>query len=85
MYLGASIHKVETADGTECWTEEAIPENAPPTRGKLVYVGCYVEADHTGNLLTRGSYTGIIIFVNNSLMIWYSKRQNTVESSIIGS
>ena len=23
MYLGASIHKVETADGTECWMMSA--------------------------------------------------------------
>ena len=32
MYLGASIHKVETAHGTDCWAEEAIPGNAPPPR-----------------------------------------------------
>ena len=81
MYLVASIHKVETADGTDCWAEEAIPGNAPPPRGKPVYVGCYVDADHAGNLLTRESQTGIIIFVNNYPIVWYSKRQNTVESS----
>ena len=85
MYLGASIQKVETADGTECWAEEAIPGNYPPPRGKPVYVGWYVDADHAGNLLTRKSNTGIIIFVNNSPIIWYSKRQNTVESSSFGS
>ena len=32
MYLGASIQKVETADGTECWAEEAMAGNAPPPR-----------------------------------------------------
>ena len=47
-------------------TEEAIPANAPPPRGTPVYVGCYVDAKHAGNLLTRQSHTGIIIFVNNS-------------------
>ena len=45
----------------------------------------YVDADHAGNLITRRSHTGIIIFVNNSPIIWYSKRQNTVESSSFGS
>ena len=45
--------------------EEAIPGNAPPPRGNPVYVGCYVDANHAGNLLTRQSNTGIIIFVNN--------------------
>ena len=76
---------METADGTECWPEEEIPENALPPRGKPVYVGCYVEVDHAGNLLTRQYHTGIIIFVNNYPIIWYSKRQNTVESSSFGS
>ena len=71
MYLGASIQKVETVDGTECWGKEAIPGNAPPPRGKPVYVGCYVDADHAGNLLTRKYHKGIIIFVNNSSIIWH--------------
>ena len=35
-------------------------------------------------MLTRRSHTGFIIFVNNSPIIWYSKRQNTVESSGFG-
>ena len=74
MYLGASIQKGETADGKECWAEDKIPGNAPSTRGKPVYVGCYVEADHAGNMLTRRSHTGTIIFVDNPPIIWYSKR-----------
>ena len=61
--------------------EETIPGNALPTRGNMVYIRCYVDANHSGNLLTRRSHTGIIIFVNNSPIIWYSKRQNAVESS----
>ena len=85
MYLGASIQKVETADGTECLAEEAILGNAPPPRLKPVYVGWYVNTDHAGNLITRQSHKGIIIFVNNSPIIWYSKRQNTVEPSSSGS
>ena len=65
--------------------EEEIPRNDPPPRGNRVYGGCYVGADHSGNLLTRRSHTEIIIFVNNSPIIWYSKRQNTVDSSSFGS
>ena len=66
-------------------TEEAIAGNAPPSRGKPVYVVCYVYANHAGNLLTRLSHTGIVIFVNISPIIWYSTRLNTVESSSFGS
>ena len=66
-------------------TEEKIPENAPPPRVKPVYVLCYVEANHACNLLTRRYRTGIIVFFNISPIIWYSKRQNTAESSSFGS
>ena len=70
MYLAASMKTVETVDGTECWSEEAIHGNAPHLRGKSVYVGCYVDSDHAGNIITRQYHTGIIIFVNNTPIIW---------------
>jgi hypothetical protein len=45
----------------------------------------YVDADHAGCLETRRSHTGVIIYVNKAPIVWYSKRQNTVESSTFGS
>ena len=36
-------------------------------------------------MLTRRSHTGILLYVNNAPVQWYSKRQNTVESSSFGS
>ena len=65
--------------------QEAIPPNMPEPRGNPVKVFCFVDADHAGNLLTRRSHTGILIFLNNSPILWYSKRQNTVESSTFAS
>ena len=32
-----------------------------------------------------GSHSGILIYVNNAPIIWYSKRQNTVQSSSFSS
>jgi hypothetical protein len=32
-----------------------------------------VDANHAGNKVTRRSHTGIIIFVQNAPIIWYSK------------
>ena len=64
---------------------EAIPPNMPEPRGNMVKVSCFVDADHAGNLLTRRSHTGILIFLNNAPISWYSKRQNTVESSTFAS
>ena len=44
-----------------------------------------MDADLAGELTTRRSQTGILVFGNMAPLIWYSKRQNTVESSTFGS
>ncbi len=64
---------------------ESIPLNAPEPRGNPMLMSCFVDADHAGNKITRRSHTGIIIFCNHAPILWYSKRQNTVETSTLGS
>jgi len=64
---------------------EVIPHNMPEARGKPVTTTCFVDADHAGCHQTRRSQTGILIFLMNAPIMWYSKRQNTVESSTFGS
>jgi len=61
--------------------EESIPTNAPIPRGKSVQINCFVDADHAGDKITRRSQTGILIFCNMAPIVWYSKKQNTVETS----
>ena len=53
--------------------------------GKGVTTTCFVDADHAGCQLTRRSHTGVVIFVNRAPILWFSKRQATVESSTFGS
>jgi hypothetical protein len=65
--------------------EEQIPDDAPTPRGRVVSMHCFVDADHASNKVTRKSQTGILIFINRAPISWYSKRQNTVESSTFGS
>jgi len=64
---------------------EAMPPNAPEPRGHAVQMNAFVDANHAGNKITRRSHTGIIIYLNCSPIMWYSKAQNTVESSTFGS
>lgn len=64
---------------------EEIPVDRPKPRGKPVKINCFVDANHAGNVVTRRSHTGILIFVQNAPIIWFSKRQNTVETSTFGS
>jgi hypothetical protein len=65
--------------------KEAEPPKAPELRGNSVVTTCFVDADHAGCLVTRRSQTGIIIFLQRAPILWFSKRQNTAESSTFGS
>jgi hypothetical protein len=75
------------ADWTEFYhhASESIPPNAPEPKGKSVNMYAFVDADHAGDKITRCSQTGIFIFLNRAPIIWYSKKQNTVETSTFGS
>ena len=64
---------------------EPIPGDMPEPRGNVVSTHCYVDADHAGNRVSRRSQTGVLIFVCKAIIMWYSKRQNTVETSTFGS
>ena len=56
----------------------------PKPRGCSVKTRTFVDAENAGNFSTRRSHTSLLIYLNNSLIIWFSKRQNTVESSRFG-
>jgi hypothetical protein len=64
---------------------EEIPPNAPEPRGQEVQINVFVDADHAGNVVTRRSHSGILIFLNMAPISWFSKKQNTVESSTFSS
>ena len=64
--------------------EEVIPLNAFASMGSPVTITIWVDANHAGNLANRRSHTGFIIYVNQPPLIWYSKKQSTVEASSFG-
>ncbi len=63
-------------------TTDELPPGMPEPLGLPVEISCFVDADHAGNLLTRRSHSGVLIFLNKVPIVWYSKRQNMVESSM---
>jgi hypothetical protein len=65
--------------------EEELPPKMPQSLGNPVNISCFVDANHAGNVVTRRSHTGILIYVQNTPIIWHSRRQNTVETSTFGS
>ena len=65
--------------------KEELPHNMPKPLGRSVKITAFVDASHAANKKTRRSHTGFVLFINRAPIIWYSKRQNTVESSTFSS
>ena len=57
----------------------------PVPKGMIARIVLYVDADHARDKVTRRSVSGIILLINNTPLIWISKRQPTVEVSMYGS
>jgi hypothetical protein len=57
---------------------EEIPANIPKPRGKAMQMTVFVDTDHAGDVLTRRSRTGVLVYLNRSPILWYSKKQNSV-------
>jgi hypothetical protein len=64
---------------------EIIPPDAPTPRGKPVQMTAFVDSDHAGDLISRRSRTGVLIFCNRSPIVFYTKKQGSIESSSFGS
>jgi len=65
--------------------EEYIPDKAPKPKTRKVQITVHVDASHADCLQTRRSVTGYLISIGKTPIQWYSKRQNTIESSSYGS
>ena len=57
---------------------DSLPRGMPEPLGNTFQIIFYVDSNHTENLLNRQSHSVILIYVDNTPLIWYSKRQNTV-------
>jgi hypothetical protein len=65
--------------------EEEMPPRIPEPLGSVVTISVFVDANHAGNVVTRQSHMGILIYLQNTPIIWHSRWQNTVETSAFGS
>lgn len=56
----------------------------PLPKRKLVKMTVYVNADHFHDLVTKKSVTGIIIFLNNTPIRYFSKGKKFMETFTYG-
>jgi hypothetical protein len=65
--------------------KDVLPPDMPEPLGKPVQITMFVDASHAANLVTRQSRTGVLIFVNRAPIVWFSKKQASIETSSFGS
>ena len=61
---------------------EAIPPNAPTLRGKEVDLCMFIDSNNSFNKRTTIPKTRFMMYMNMSFIVWYFKKQSTVETSV---
>ncbi len=64
---------------------EEFPHNMPTQLGKLVRITEFVDANLYFDLVTGRACTGLLIFLNQTPIDWYCKKQSTVACATFGS
>ena len=92
LVFDAKVPRVSDGSFTQCVWEEFYPgakieisPDAPESLGMVVTMGCFAYVNFVDCKATRCSHTGVIIFLNNASIIWFSKRQAIVKTLTFGS
>jgi Reverse transcriptase (RNA-dependent DNA polymerase) len=64
--------------------QEVVPVDTPEPLGNSVVLTHYTDANLMHDLTTGRAVTGVLHFINNTPIDWYSKRQATVETATYG-
>eukprot|EP00977_Amphora_coffeiformis_P026132 scaffold24164_cov115-Amphora_coffeaeformis.AAC.1 len=62
-----------------------VDSKAPTPKGRMVRTTSFVDANLMHDVITGRSCTGILKFLNQTPIDWFSKRQNQVETATYGS
>ena len=65
--------------------KEQIPDGLPTPKGRMVRTTTCMDANLLHDLTTGRSTTGVLHFVNQTPIDWFSKRQGQVETATYGS
>ena len=64
---------------------EELPNGMPPPKGKAVRTTTFKDANLMHDCVTGRSATGVLHFLNQTPIDWFSKRQGQVETATYGS
>ena len=66
-------------------SEETIPLGVPKPHGNPISIHVFVDSYHAGDKVTQSSQSGILIYSNMTLVLWYSKKKHSVKTLTFGS
>ena len=84
-YSGSQGETYEWSRTTYAGAKEQVPKDAPKPKGKSVVTTSYVDANLFHDVTSGKSVTGILHYLNQTPVEWYSKKQATVETATYGS
>jgi hypothetical protein len=64
---------------------ESIPPDCSEPRGKPAQTTAFIDSDHAADLVSRCSRTSILVYLQSAPVIWYTKKQGSIETSFFGS
>ena len=53
--------------------------------GRTISIYSFVDYNLKGNIMTRRSYNGIIVYIQKAPIIWFNKRKNKAKVDTFGS
>ena len=83
VYLSVFNNNTDWARFYVVIEEELLPK-MPESCVRDVSIYSFVGANNAGSFVTRRSHTGIIVFIQNAPMIWFSNKQNTFKAATFG-
>ena len=58
------------------YIKKELPPGIPEPLGKNAHTTFFVDYNHAGNVVTRSSHPGVLVYVMNLPIIWFSKKHN---------
>ena len=84
-YSSMPHHEYDWARSVYGEVKERVPSDAPPPRGKRVVMSTFKDANLYHDLSTGRAVTGVLHFLNQTPIDWFTKKQATVETATYGS
>ena len=64
--------------------KEELPSKMPEPRGNVVRISAFFNANHYGNVVTRRSHSGIIIFMQNTPIFFFQRGRTRLKQQHLG-